>query len=103
MKDAGRSEPALPNGGLVMVTIKDVAARAHVSIATVSNYLNQTKPVSRATAARIKEAVEALQYSQNQSAKSLKTNSYPDIGVVLPNLNDSYYVSNPSFRTAHTI
>lgn len=75
-----------------MVTIKDVAARANVSIATVSNYLNQTKPVSRATAARIKEAVEALQYSQNQSAKSLKTNSYPDIGVVLPNLNDSYYV-----------
>ncbi len=75
-----------------MATIKDVAQRAHVSIATVSNYLNQTKPVSRAASLRIKEAIEALQYTQNLSAKSLKSNVYSDVGVILPNFNDSYYV-----------
>lgn len=75
-----------------MATIKDVAQRAGVSVATVSNYINGTKPVSRGTAAKIREAVEMLQYNPNQSAKALKTSVYNDVGVILPNLNDSYYV-----------
>ena len=75
-----------------MVTIKDVAQMAGVSIGTVSNYLNHTKPVSKPAADSIQKAIDALQYSPNLSAKSLKANSYNDIGVILPNLNDSYYV-----------
>lgn len=75
-----------------MATMKDVAARAGVSIATVSNYLNHTKPVSRTASARIKLAIEELDFTQNLSAKSLKSNVYRDIGVILPNSNDSYYV-----------
>lgn len=75
-----------------MATIKDVAQLAGVSIATVSNFLNHTKPVSKEVSHRIETAVEQLQYSQNMSAKNLKSNSYNDIGVVLPNFNDSYYV-----------
>lgn len=75
-----------------MATIKDVAAYAGVSVATVSYYLNNTKPVSRATSAKISEAIQALQYSQNLSAKALKSSVYKDIGVILPNLSDSYYV-----------
>lgn len=75
-----------------MVTIKDVAARAGVSTATVSNYLNKTKPVRKATEAKIKRAIEELQYHQNLSARSLKASVYTDVGVVLPNLDDPYYV-----------
>lgn len=75
-----------------MATIKDVAQRAQVSIATVSNYLNNTRPVSRAASARIKEAIEELQYTQNLPAKSLKSSVYNDVGIILPNFNDSYYV-----------
>lgn len=75
-----------------MATIKDVAQMAGVSIATVSNYLNQTKPVSKTAAASIQAAVEALHYSQNLSAKNLKSHAYTDVGVILPNFNDSYYV-----------
>jgi multiple sugar transport system substrate-binding protein len=75
-----------------MATIKDVAQLANVSIATVSNYLNKTKPVSKPVATKIKESIDILQYSQNLSAKSLKTNSYNDVGIIIPNFNDSYYV-----------
>lgn len=52
-----------------MATIKDVARQAGVSIATVSNYLNQTKPVSKEAALRIQAAVDTLQYAPNLSAK----------------------------------
>lgn len=75
-----------------MATIKDVAQRAGVSIATVSNFINHTKPISRETEGRIKKAIEELQYSQNLSARSLKSRIYTDIGVILPNCNDPYYV-----------
>lgn len=74
-----------------MHTIKDVAAAAGVSTATVSNYINRTKPVSAHTEQRIKEAITTLNYTPNLSARSLKSNQYNDVGVILPNLNDSYY------------
>ena len=75
-----------------MATIKDVAKLAGVSIATVSNYLNNTKPVSRGASARIAQAIEALQYTPNLSARSLKSRVVTNVGVILPNLSDSYYV-----------
>ncbi len=46
-----------------MATIRDVAQKAGVSVATVSNYLNASKPVSRAVSDRIKQAVEELHYT----------------------------------------
>lgn len=75
-----------------MATIKDVAKMAGVSIGTVSNYLNGTRPVSKEAALKIQQAVDALQYSLNQSAKSLRSNAYTDIGIILPHFDDSYYV-----------
>jgi len=74
-----------------MITIKDVAITANVSIATVSNYINNTKPVSSKTSQRIREAIEKLDFTPNIFAKSLKSNIYNDVGVILPSLNNSYY------------
>lgn len=75
-----------------MSTIRDVAKQAGVSVATVSNYLNATKPVSRAMAERIQAAIEALQYTPNAAAKSLRGQKNHEVGVILPNLDDPYYV-----------
>ncbi|MDR1390212.1 MAG: extracellular solute-binding protein [Treponema sp.] len=75
-----------------MATIKDVAKKAGTSIATVSNYLNKTKPVGKKRTQNIRKAIEELNYIPNLSAKSLKSNQYNDIGVILPNFDDSYYV-----------
>ena len=55
-----------------MATIKDVARLAGVSIATVSNYLNNTKQVSKESAQKIQDAVDELHYTLNQNARNLK-------------------------------
>lgn len=74
-----------------MSTIKDVAAEAGVSCATVSNFLNGTCPVSLMKQKRIIEAIERLNYTPNQSAKTLKSQAGTDIGVVLPDLYNPYF------------
>jgi len=75
-----------------MATMKDVAKLAKVSVATVSNYLNNTKPVKPETRARIEEAIEKLNFMPNASARNLKVKSSNEIAVILPNLNDAYYI-----------
>lgn len=75
-----------------MATIRDVAQRAGVSIATVSNYLNASKPVSPGAADRIRRAIEELQYTPSDAAKKLRTQINHEVGVILPNLDDPYYV-----------
>ena len=75
-----------------MPTLKDVATEARVSIATVSNYINHTKPVSDRLAKRIDEAILRSGYARNVNARVLKTNRSNDIGIILPNFNDAYYV-----------
>ncbi len=52
-----------------MVTIKDVAARAGVSVATVSHVLNGTRKVAPATAERVRRTIEELGYQPNTIAR----------------------------------
>lgn len=75
-----------------MATIKDVAREAGVSIATVSNYLNRTKPVSKEASKAIQSAIEDLKYSHNIMARNVRTKRNMDIGIILPDFDDSYYV-----------
>ena len=75
-----------------MHTMKDVANLANVSVATVSNYINNTKKVSPKVASKIAKAIETLQYVPNAVAKSLKDGYNKEIGVILPNLFDGYYM-----------
>jgi len=72
-----------------MVTLKDVAARAQVSIATVSYCINEKKNIKPETRLKVNEAIAELNYIPNFSARSLKNKSSDEIGVILPNLDDS--------------
>ncbi len=72
-----------------MVTLKDVADKAGVSIATVSYCINGKKNIKHETQLKVKEAIAELNYIPNFSARSLKNKSSDEIGVVLPNLDDS--------------
>lgn len=74
-----------------MITIKDVAKRAGVSISTVSNALNGLSNVSSETRERILKAASELNYFPNINAQLLKTRKTNNIGIFLPNLNSSFY------------
>lgn len=53
------------------ITIKDVAHRAGVSIATVSRVINNTGYVSESARRRVEEAIASLGFSPNPSARNL--------------------------------
>lgn len=66
------------------VTIKQVAAAAGVSPATVSYVLNKKRTISEETKRRVWGAINALDYVPDLSARSLTAGSSKLIGVVVP-------------------
>ncbi len=69
-----------------MVTIKDVAKKCNVSIATVSNILSGKPNASEETRKRVLEAVQELNYIPNYVAKNLKMKSTKTIGVIVEDI-----------------
>jgi DNA-binding LacI/PurR family transcriptional regulator len=74
-----------------MVGIKEVAKKAGVSISTVSNVMNDKKPVSPELKARVNEAIEELQYEVNPVGRGLKSNKTNQVGVIVPSFNQVYF------------
>lgn len=73
-----------------MVTIKDVARLAEVSISTVSRVINDSKPVSPEVRRRVLKVIEETGYKPNDVARSLVTRRSYLIGVIVNNLAQSY-------------
>jgi|LSQX01.1.fsa_nt_gb LacI family transcriptional regulator len=67
-----------------MVTIRDIATEAGVSMATVSYVLNDKGNISEETRQRVLEIAERLGYRPSGAARSLKTRETRNIGVFLP-------------------
>jgi len=72
-------------------TIKDVASYAGFSIATVSRAMNAPHTVSPVTLAKVRAAIDALQFRPNSLGRQLRAERTGLIGVVVPTL------SNPVF------
>lgn len=66
------------------VSIADVAARAKVSISTVSRVLNRFPTVSKDNQARVEEAIAYLKYQPDISAQRLASGRNDAIGLVMP-------------------
>jgi LacI family transcriptional regulator len=75
----------------MVVTIRDVARVAGVSVATVSRALNDSGPVRPATRARIMRFAEELNYTPNMAARSLTTRRTGVVGVLLPDLFGEFF------------
>ncbi|NEE01432.1 LacI family DNA-binding transcriptional regulator [Phytoactinopolyspora halotolerans] len=67
-----------------MATMQDVARRANVSLSTVSNALNNTRPVAAATRARIERAIDELGYRRNVLARGLASRNSRIVALLFP-------------------
>ena len=68
-------------------TVIDVAAHASVAVGTVSRYLNG-HPIRRNNRTQIERAIEALGYTRNAVAASMKTEERHIVGMLLPNIGE---------------
>lgn len=74
-----------------MASIKDVAERAGVSVATVSRALSGNGKVSPASRERVREAADALDYVVSFNASSLASGRSRNIGLVVPTVGRWYF------------
>ena len=72
-------------------TIRDVARRAQVSVASVSRVLNRQDNVSKETRDRVDEAIRDLGYVPHAGARSLSLARTNAIGVVLPDFHGEFF------------
>ncbi|OFW79186.1 MAG: LacI family transcriptional regulator [Alicyclobacillus sp. RIFOXYA1_FULL_53_8] len=73
------------------VTIRDVAARAGVSPATVSRVLNKPELVDTVTKQRVREAMSELDFQPNALARGLSVQRTDTLGLVIPGINDLFF------------
>lgn len=74
-----------------MITIRDVARLAGVSVATVSRVLNNPAIASKEAREQVLSAVKALGYRPNANAQALATQSSDTIGVVVMDVSDPFF------------
>jgi LacI family transcriptional regulator, galactose operon repressor len=72
-------------------TIRDIADRAGVSIATVSRVLNGRPDVAAETREAVLEVARQLRFSTNRSARSLSGGRTGLIGVTIPIVHAAYF------------
>lgn len=74
-----------------MVTIRDVAQAAGVSITTVSHTINGTRRVSEELRARVLRAMAELNYRPNVLARSLRLGQTKTIGLIIPDNSNLFF------------
>jgi len=74
-----------------LVSIKDIAKKAGVSISTVSYALNGSDKVTKETAGKILQIAEELNYSPHAGARLLKKRQSNLIGIFLTDFGGNFY------------
>ena len=73
------------------MTIREVAKRANVSIATVSRTLRSTGVVNDETAKRVMQAIKELNYRPNTYAQSLVSGRTRMLGLVVSDITNPFF------------
>ncbi|WP_353650314.1 LacI family DNA-binding transcriptional regulator [Nakamurella sp. A5-74] len=73
------------------VRLKDVAARAGVSVKTASNVINDYPHITPQTRAKVQAAIDELRYRPNLSARRLKHGKAGFLAFALPRITEPYF------------
>lgn len=74
-----------------MISIKDVAQEAGVSVTTVSHVVNSTRFVAPATKEKVEKAIEQLGYQPSSLARALKIKSTKTIGMLVSSSTNPFF------------
>lgn len=72
--------------------IRDVARRAQVSLGTVSNVLNRPEIVSESTLARVKKAMEELDFNPATGVRQSRSTNSRAIALLVPDISNQFYI-----------
>ena len=81
-----------------MMTIYDIAAKAKVSISTVSRVLNNSDKVRESTRKHVLSVLEKHNYTPNALARGLVNKSMRTIGIIMSDIRNMHFA-----QTAYTI
>ena len=73
------------------LTVKEVAELAHVSVGSVSRYLNNPDNLRPDTRERIENAVKQLDFHPNLFARTLRTQNSRTIAVIAQDISNPFY------------
>jgi DNA-binding LacI/PurR family transcriptional regulator len=73
------------------VTIRDVAKRAGISVATISRYINKTAPVSDEVSERIRDAMTELKFIPHINAQRLATSKTHTLGMLVTEMHGDFF------------
>jgi len=76
-----------------MVTMKDVAELAGVSLITVSRVVNKSGYVGEATRKKVEAAIAELNYVPNMLASNLRSQQSDILALVLPDITNSFWTT----------
>ncbi len=75
----------------MVVSVRDVAAAASVSVGTVSNVLNRPEKVSPATVERVTQAIEELGFVRNDAARQLRAGRSRSIALIVLDAGNPFF------------
>ena len=75
------------------VRLQDIARELGLSVSTVSRALSGRGRVGERTRRRVQEAVRRSDYRVNEVARSLRTKSAKSIGIVVPDISNSFFAA----------
>ncbi len=87
------SDPSQPREPQSPATIRQVAALAGVSTATVSRVLARSGRVSPDLDAKVRAAAKQLNYQPNRAARNLRARQGSTVGVLIPDIQNLFFTA----------
>lgn len=90
-------------------TIKEIARSLHISISTVSRALNDHPSIGITTKMRVKQKALEFHYEPNQAAIHFQQGRSKTLGVILPELSESFFscaisaIEDTAYQSGYTV